>query len=399
MKLPTLGTQCLIALALGLIYGFFASPQWIDFVVPFGEAFLKLLQMLVLPLTVSTIIASLSKQENLLELGALSKITLFWFLITACAAVLIALMVGVALNPGKGIDVLPLADMTQWKPRELPTFRHLFLDLIPGNLIHTFASSNILPGIIFAFLFGIAICASSSYESTIRIFFQELSQAMFQMTRWIIRCSPIAVFSLIAPVAAAYGIAGLKPLFWFIIAIYLACGLQLIFYGILIMLLSKYSVKTFYKGIWPAIVMAFSTSSSMATLPVTISALRGLGVKEKIVGFVAPLGSTMKMDGCGGIYPVIVAIFTANLFGYSLSVEQYFLLSLTAVIATIGTAGVPGTASMMAIVSLTAVGLPLEGLAILMSIDKVVDTIRTVTNVTGTATNAVLIAESFDQKR
>jgi len=167
------------------------------------------------------------------------------------------------------------------------------------------------------------------------------------------------------------------------------------------MVFARISPWHFYKAIWPMMVMAFSTSSTMATLPVTMTTLTTrLKLPEKIVSFIAPLGATMKMDGCGAIFPVLVAIFTAYVFDIPLGVEEVVLLSLTAVIATIGTAGVPGTASIMATVVLASVGLPLEGLALVIGIDKIVDLIRTTVNVTGTAVCSALVAagERKDQQ-
>jgi len=391
MKLPSLGTQSLLALLLGLVFGAVASESALLFVIPLGEAFLKLLQMLIIPLTVSTIVASIASHDNLVALKALSVRTLSWFLITAVFATLIAIAVGLLISPGLG-DVNSIEQVV-YSARVIPEFSDLFLDLIPGNLFVTFSQDNMLPAIIFSLLFGVALGLTTAHTSPLRTFFTDLSKVMFQLTRWVIRCSPIAVFALIAPVSAKYGLESVFSLGWFIFAIYLACFGQLIIYGVLVMVFARMSPWHFYSAIWPMMVMAFSTSSTMATLPVTMTTLTTrLKLPEKVVSFVAPLGATMKMDGCGAIFPVLVAIFTANIFGIPLGVEEYVLLSLTAVIATIGTAGVPGTASIMATVVLASVGLPLEGLALVIGIDKIVDVMRTTVNATGSAVCSVLVA-------
>jgi Na+/H+-dicarboxylate symporter len=182
------------------------------------------------------------------------------------------------------------------------------------------------------------------------------------------------------------------PLIKFIAAIYIACAIQIVFYAILITVTTRRNPLTFFKQIYPAMITAFTTSSSLGTLPVTIETLVDrVGTSRQVTGFVAPLSATMKMDGCGAIYPAIVCILTASVFGIHLSILQLLVIVITAAIATIGTAGVPGTASIMATVVLTSVGLPLEGLALVIGIDKIVDMMRTMTNVTGGAVCTTII--------
>lgn len=209
---------------------------------------------------------------------------------------------------------------------------------------------------------------------------------------FIIRLSPYGIFALLTDVSNRYGLDTLLPLIKFIAAIYIACAIQIVFYAILITVATKRNPLTFFKQIYPAMITAFTTSSSLGTLPVTIETLVDrVGTSRQVTGFVAPLSATMKMDGCGAIYPAIVCILTASIFGIHLSILQLLVIIITAAIATIGTAGVPGTASIMATVVLTSVGLPLEGLALVIGIDKIVDMMRTMTNVTGGAVCTTII--------
>jgi Na+/H+-dicarboxylate symporter len=219
---------------------------------------------------------------------------------------------------------------------------------------------------------------------------------MFKITRRVIRLSPYGIFALLVPVGAQYGLETLLPLSKFIIAIYSACIVQIIVYALLIALIAKRNPIKFFINFYPAMVTAFTTTSSLGTLPVTLDSLtKRVKISEKVASFVAPLGATMKMDGCGPIYPAIVCILTANIFGIDLSTYQYVLIIITAAVATIGTAGVPGTASIMATVVLSAVGLPLQGLALVIGIDKIIDMIRTMTNVTGSGVVATIVDSSI----
>lgn len=384
------GNQCLLALILGLLAGKVLPESVIDFIVPFGSIFLSLLQLVVIPLTFSTIIASFAKLDNISLVRMLGSRTLVWFIITAAIAAVVGIVVGLLINPGSGIS-LALAD-NSYKAREIPTLSNTILNMIPGNLIAQMASGKIIPVIIFAIFFGLGLTALGTEGKTLRTFFDEFSKVMFIITRKIIRLSPYGIFALLTDVGHNYGLATLLPLGKFIAAIYLACIIHIVIYGVLLAIFAKTNPITFFRQFWPAMITAFTTSSSLGTLPVTIETLvDNVKINKQVAGFVAPLGATMKMDGCGAIYPAIVCILTAAVFGIQLTTMQYIMIAATAAIATIGTAGVPGTASIMATVVLTSVGLPLEGLALVIGIDKIVDMIRTMTNVTGSGVCAVIV--------
>jgi uncharacterized protein len=275
----------------------------------------------------------------------------------------------------------------------VPPYAQIFLNMLPGNLLSQGASGQIIPIIIFAVIFGVALALVGEEARPVRDFFAAFSKVMFKITRWIIRLAPIGIFALISQVTSTYGIHGLLPFASFILTIYFACFLQLVVYAILIMSTVHVSPWRYYKAIWPCMLTAFTTSSSLGTLPVTVSTLtQRVGVPDQVASFVAPLGATMKMDGCGAIYPAIVAIFTAGLLHIHLGVSQYVIIIITCAIATIGTAGVPGTASVMAMVVLSSIGLPFTALAMVVGIDKVIDMVRTTVNVSGTATCSTIVA-------
>ena len=390
------GNQCLLALVLGLVAGHFMPQNAVDIITPFGDAFLKLLKLIIVPLTFSTIVASFSKLDDIHLVQRLGTRTLIWFMLTAVIAASIGVLIGKLFNPGMGLNLSLAA--SDYQPRVIPSISGTFLDMLPGNLIGQIADGKVIPVIIFAIFFGLALTSMGEKANTVRNFFDEFSHVMFKITRKIIRLSPYGIFALLVSVGNEYGIATLLPLGKFIVAIYVACALQIVIYAILIMVVAKRNPIHFFKQFWPAMITAFTTSSSLGTLPVTLETLVDrVRISERVAGFVAPLGATMKMDGCGAIYPAIVCILTAQVFGIDLSVQQYFLIIITAAIATIGTAGVPGTASIMATVVLASVGLPLQGLALVIGIDKIIDMMRTMTNVTGSGVCATIVDKTYQK--
>lgn len=391
------GNQCLLALVLGLVFGHFLPSNIVGYISPFGDIFLKLLKLVIVPLTFSTIVASFSKLESIALVKKLGLNTLVWFVITALLASSVGVIVGAIFNPGSNLQLDPQL-VSHYTPREIPTIANTLLNMVPGNLIKDIADGKVIPVIIFAIFFGIALTSLHEKGKNLRNFFDEFSHTMFKITRVIIRMSPIGIFALVVPIGNEYGIATLLPLVKFIIAIYLACVAQLCIYAVLLIVVAKKNPYLFFKEFWPAMITAFTTSSSLGTLPVTLETLVDrVNIREQVAGFVAPLGATMKMDGCGAIYPAIVCILTANIFHIDLSIQQYIMIVLTSAIATIGTAGVPGTASIMATVVLVSVGLPLEGLALVIGIDKVIDMMRTMTNVTGSGVCAVIINKNYKE--
>lgn len=392
------GNQCLLALFLGLLLGHFLPTDIVNSISPIGDAFLKLLKLVIVPLTFSTIVASFSKLESITLVRKLGLNTLLWFIITALIAASVGVIIGLIFMSNNTLQLDPTIAM-QYKPREIPTITSTLLDMLPGNIISDIAQGKIIPVIIFAIFFGVALTSLHDKGKNLRTFFDEFSLTMFKITRFIIRLSPIGIFALVIPVGNQYGLDTILPLLKFISAIYVACFIQLIVYAILLMFVARKNPIIFFKQFWPAMITAFTTSSSLGTLPVTLETLVDrVHLRPQVAGFIAPLGATMKMDGCGAIYPAIVCILTANLFHIDLSTGQYITIIITAAIATIGTAGVPGTASIMATVVLSSVGLPLEGLALVIGIDKIIDMMRTMTNVTGSGVVATIVNKSYREE-
>src|SRR5690606_20133348 len=222
----------------------------------------------------------------------------------------------------------------------------------------------------------------------------EASEAMIQVTRFVLEMTPLGTFGLIAGLVGSYGFEKLLPLGNFVLALYLACALHIVLtYGGLLLAHGLNPVR-FFRGAAPGMQVAFVSSSSFASMPVALrSVTHNLGVDRDYAAFAVPLGASIKMDGCGAIYPALTSVFVAQYFGLDLSVNQYFVILLASVLGSFGTAGVPGTATVMVTLVLSAAGLPLEGIALLVAIDRVLDMMRTLTNVTGQMLVPVLVAK------
>lgn len=391
------GTQCLLALVLGGIFGSVAPISWTMAIEPIGRGFIGLLYFIVIPLVFITILSSFSRLEGYHQAKNILGRTLFWFLFTAAIASVVGLIVGLWFDPGATIHFQDSEHIQQ--VREIPPFADILLNMLPGDILTQIINHQILPVIIAALLIGFALVKQAEHVPQIREILQQASLIMFQATRWILRLAPFGIFALIAQVTATYGWGAIKPLAWFVAAVYVACFIQLFVYGLIVWFYAGMKPWDFYRAVYPMQLTAFSTSSSLATLPVTINTLNTrLKIPESLTAFIAPLGSNMKMDACGAIYPMIVAIFTATMFSIDLTMYDYIVLLITATIATIGTAGVPGTASITATVVLASIGLPLEGLAIVIGIDKIIDMLRTAINVTGTAVTAVCVDKGLERE-
>jgi Na+/H+-dicarboxylate symporter len=269
----------------------------------------------------------------------------------------------------------------------------VLLDVVPTNPFAALAGGKILQVIFFAGLVGFALVKLGEKTARLRELVRETSDAMIQVTRFVLELTPLGTFGLIAALVGTYGFERLLPLGRLVFALYLACALHIVFvYGGLLLAHGLNPLR-FFRGAAPGMQVAFVSSSSFASLPVSLrSVTHNLGVNKDYAAFAVPLGATIKMDGCGAIYPAIASLFVAQYFGLELSASQYFIILLASVLGSFGTAGVPGTAVVMATVVLSSAGLPLEGLGYLLAIDRVLDMMRTMANVTGQMLVPVLVA-------
>lgn len=386
-----LWAQVLIAMALGAAAGLAAGPAaeaWFGWL---GDLYVNAIKMLVLPLVFVTVTTSLPRLAGATNAARLGARTFGWFVATSAAAVAIGLTVGTLWDPGAQVAPLTPAETT---PKEIPTFTQVLVSLVPANVFAAFAEGKVLQVLVISALVGAALLALGDKVAGLRAGLEQAADVVFKVTRWVLRLTPIGVFGLIAEVVGLYGLEKLLPLAGFIGAVFLACAIHIgVVYAGLIKL-HGLSVRQFFRGAFAAQQTAFATASSMATLPVSLKTVTDrFGVPAAYAGFALPMGANMKMDACGAIYPAISAIFIASYFGLELSAAQYGIIAFTAILGTLATAGVPGTATVMLTLTLGAAGLPLEGIGLLVTVDRVVDMVRTMTNVTGQMLVPVLVAK------
>lgn len=390
----------LTALTLGVVLGIIFKEN-ILFLDTVGKAYMSLIKMIVVPLVVTSLITSIVRLENLNTLKSIGVKTFTVLLGTTGIAAIIGIVVASTLKLGQGLSFVGVEN---FKPREIPEFSKVFIDMLPSNPLAAIVDNKIIPIVIFSMFVAIALVIEDNTNKEkakpFKDFVLSAYDVVLRITKMVLRIIPYGVFALIATAAAKNGVDTLMSLIWVIAAVYIAALLQFLFvYTPLVSFVAKMNPLKFFKGIFPAQVVAFTSQSSYGTLPVTIKSLvEGVGVSENIASFVAPLGSTIGLNGCGGFYPAIVAIFAANVFNVELTMYSYILIVVTAIISSIGIAGVPGSATMSTTVMLTALGLPIEALAMVIAVDSIIDMIRTATNVTGASVAALIVDETEKKK-
>ncbi|MDK0918203.1 dicarboxylate/amino acid:cation symporter [Clostridium perfringens] len=390
----------LTALTLGVVLGIIFKEN-ILFLDTVGKAYMSLIKMIVVPLVVTSLITSIVRLENLDKLKSIGLKTFTVLLGTTGAAAFIGIIVASSLNLGQGLSFIGAEN---FKAREIPGFSKVLIDMLPSNPLAAIVENKIIPIVIFSMFIAIALVIEDNTNKEkakpFKDFILSAYDIVLRITKMVLRIIPYGVFALIATAAAKNGMDTLMSLIWVILAVYIAAFLQFLFvYTPLISFVARMNPLKFFKGIFPAQVVAFTSQSSYGTLPVTIKSLvEGVGVSENIASFVAPLGSTIGLNGCGGFYPAIVAIFAANVFNVELTIYSYILIVLTAIISSIGIAGVPGSATMSTTVMLAALGLPIEALAMVIAVDSIIDMIRTATNVTGASVAALIVDQTEKRK-
>ena len=384
--------RVLAGFVLGALAGWAFGPSAETWFGPLGTLYVTLIKMIAVPLVffaVMNAVASLHGQKSMALLGGR---TFLWFAVTAALAVCMGLAIGWVLQPGAGVSGLTMA--ADYTVREVPSPVQVLLDVVPSNPFQALSEGKILQVIVFAGLVGFALVRLGERTAGVRRLVGEASEVMIQVTRFVLEMTPLGTFGLIAGLVGAYGFEKLLPLGSFVFALYLACALHIVLtYGGLLLAHGLNPLK-FFRGAAPGMQVAFVSSSSFASLPVAMRAVtHNLGVDKDYAAFAVPLGASIKMDGCGAIYPALTSVFVAQYFGLALEPTQNVIILIASVLGSFGTAGVPGTAIVMVTLVLSAAGLPLEGIGYLIAIDRVLDMMRTMTNVTGQMLVPVLVAK------
>jgi Na+/H+-dicarboxylate symporter len=400
--------RVLAGFVLGALAGWLFGPNADTWFGPLGDLYVTLIMMIAVPLVFFAVINAVSRLHGQKSIAALAGRTFAWFALTAVLAVGVGLAFGLVVKPGIGVGVLKVA--SDYTPKDVPGVLDVLFNLVPSNPFQALSgaatartadgmkvlvprSGTVLQVIFFAGLVGFAMVKLGERVAGMRKLVGEASDIMIQVTRFVLEFTPLGTFGLIAALVGGYGFEQLRPLLSFVVALYLACAFHIIFvYGGLLLLHGLNPLK-FFRGAAPGMQVAFVASSSYAALPASLrSATHNLGVDRDYAAFAVPLGATIKMDGCGAVYPALAAVFISQYAGIDLSLPQYLVIALASVLGSFGTAGVPGTAVIMATVVLSAAGLPLEAIGYLYAIDRVLDMMRTMTNVTGQMLVPVLVA-------
>lgn len=388
-----LWVKILIALALGILVGLLMRWQGIDteFFKPVGDIFLRLINMIIVLLVLSSMTVGITSIHDPQKLGRVGLKSLILYLSTTIISIGIGIIFAKVSRIGTGMGLVP---MTEVVLRDTPSLGDTILQVIPYNPIASLAEGNVLQIIVFALFLGISINFAGERGRPLLMFLESLADVMYRLTSIVMEFSPIGVFAIMAWVTGKYGYETLYELGYFLGTYYLACVVQLfvIFCGILYFL-AKLNPIPFFKGMGDAIMVAFSTSSSSATLPVSMHCVQeNLGVSKNITSFVLPLGSTVNMNGAA-LYQGMAIIFIANAYSIELGWQQIVTLVTVATLSAIGAAGIPSSGYLMLAAVASSVGLPVEGVALLAGIDRIREMVSTIVNVLGDAVCAVYIAK------
>lgn len=393
------GIRTILALFFGGIIGF-AFKDHVSYVTAVGRIYTNLISVVVIPLLFFSIISSISSLESIKRLKTIGVKSVGWLTANTFTASVITIILALALKVGKyGNFAMP----SDYEAKEVPSFLDTIVSLFPKNVVSHAANGEVVPFIVFAIIIGIALITlnSSNAEKAkpFKDFIDSGNKVIFVVIGYIIELTPYAVLALIANAVSRSGLQDLLPLLRVLVVAYIACAIQLLVVeSAFIKFFARLNPIKFFQGIWPAFVVAFTSQSSVGTIPVTIKQLKEkLGVNEEIATFVSGLGANVGMPGCAGVWPTLLAVFAINAFDIPFSAGQYVLLVILAVVVSVGTVGVPGTATITATAVFVAAGLPVDVIVILTPISSIVDMMRTGTNVVGAATAAVLVAKSENE--
>lgn len=390
------GILTLLAVGFGIVVGLVFKGTY-TYYSAFGTIYTRLISAIVVPLLIFSIISSITNLGEKVRLKNIGLKAVFFLLLNTFLASVLALIFSVAFHIGDGF-VYELA--TDYEAREVPTFIDTISNLFPANLAQHWTNGEVVPIVIFALIVAIAYNALAKEKTegieSFKAVIDAGNKVFGAVVGFIIELTPYAVLSLIARAVSKNSLSTLLPLLSVLVLVYVLCIIQIFgVEGILLAVVGKLNPIKFFKGILPAGVVAFTSQSSIGTLPVTTKQLKEkLGVNEDVSTFVATLGANLGMPGCAGIWPVVSAIFAIHILGIDYSTSQYLFLIVLALVVAVGTVGVPGTATITATAVFVAAGLPVEVIVLLSPISSIADMARTAANVTGAASSAVLVAKS-----
>ncbi|MDO5754784.1 MAG: dicarboxylate/amino acid:cation symporter [Tissierellia bacterium] len=386
---------------LGIILNTLGPSHWRDDIVIdgvfhiLGTGFIRAMQMLVVPLVFASLVSGSMSMGDTKKLGSIGIRTVLFYLLTTALAIAIAITLAVLIKPGLGMD-LSVADSQSFDAAAIEnadvSMVETLLNIIPTNPVGGMAEGNMLQIIFFAIVLGLVLANMGSNASYLANLFTEFNDAMMKMTMGVMKFAPIGVFALVAKTFSQLGFDAILSMLTYMGTVILALIVQLfIVYMILLAVLGRVNPLKFIRKMLPVMSFAFSTASSSATVPLSIKNLEDMGVDKRISSFTIPLGATVNMDGTA-IMQGVAVIFVAHAYGISLGFNDYLTVIIAATLASVGTAGIPSVGLITLSMVFNSVGLPVEGIAMIMGIDRLLDMARTAVNVTGDATCTVILS-------
>lgn len=396
-KKVSLTVWILAALVLGIIAGLLLQTRSDiaeTYIKPLGTIFLNLVKMVVVPVVLFSIMQGVISLQDIRKVGSIGGKTVLFYMCTTAFAVTLGLVIANVLSVGSGYKLSAESLEAFDGVTEAPSFIDTIVNIFPSNAIQPLAEATMLQIIVIALFFGFGIILAGEKGKMAGAVVESFSEVCIKVMGAIIKLSPIGVFGLITPVIATNGMSILLPLMKLIGVVYLVCVVHMVVvYSSLVKAMARMNPLTFFKGMSEAMIFAFSSASSVGTLPFNMECTQKLGARKEISSFVLPLGATINMDGTA-IYQGVSVVFIAQIFGMNLTVSQQITIILTATLASIGTAGVPGSGVIMLAMVLQSVGLPLEGIALVAGVDRILDMARTTVNITGDAACTICVDAS-----
>lgn len=400
MKKFGLAIQILIGLILGIAVGaiFYGNPAVQTYLQPIGDIFLRLIKMIVIPIVVASIIVGVAGTGDMKKLGKLGGKTLLYFEIVTTIAIIIGLVAANIFQPGKGINMSELSkgDISKYVETTETVAHHSFIDtfvnIVPTNIFQSLMNGDMLAIIFFSVFFGIGIAAVGEKGKPVLDFFRGTADAMFYVTNQIMKFAPFGVFALIGVTVSKFGVASLIPLGKLIIVVY---ATMLFFVFVILGGIAKMHGIPFFgmiKLLKDELILSFSTASSETVLPKLIEKMEGFGCPKSITSFVIPTGYSFNLDG-STLYQALAALFIAQMYGIDMPISSQITLMLVLMLTSKGIAGVPGVSFVVLLATLGTVGIPVEGLAFIAGIDRILDMGRTAVNVVGNSLSAAVISK------
>lgn len=397
MKKNKLAIAIFISLAASIVIGVLLQGQneKAEIFLPLGTIYVNLIKMIMVPLVFSSLVVGISSITDMKKIGEMGVITIVYFMFTTALAVMIGLGLSNIFKPGTGVAI----GNQIYEAKEFPSVTDSIVGIFPSNILEALLSANMLQIIFIAVVMGIAIVKIAPKGDRLRGIIEELFDVMSIITKGVMVLTPIGVLGLMIPTVAANGISVLVPLAKLILVFYLAVMIQIgVIYTVSLNCFADFRLKEFYKAMLPAQVIAFVSCSSAAALPVSMQRMQEkLKISKEVSSFVLPLGATINMDG-NALYQGIVALFIAQAYGIEMTVSMQIMIVLTGTLASIGAAGVPGAGMIVLSTVLMSVGLPVDGIALVAGIDRILDMGRTLTNITGDAVTTCIVEKKLSKR-